>query len=405
MSNEESLEERLKARTEDFEQKDPYEQEIYRKIIKILSSHFLPKVRDKEVDYQTHFVRDLSADSSDLVELMFKFEDEFKISIPDDDAEKIETIGNAVHYVIGKIGRKDSDMLSKIGPVIERCIEDIKYICKESRRLESKVGENSKWRIFDLIDKANSLVKDYKSCKERLWSLRDKVHEKKPEYLMSEVETVVEEVNSLREEQKSLMKDIKGYTLEEVYFERAIDSPTVNGSIKWCKKALKEKPDFYKARAWLGSSYVMKEKWSKAIRELGPLLSQNPDDCEVLNDLSKAYRGNGQLDKALEVSKKAVSLAPNNASYVDNLRCIYEKKKQLDKALETAKRAVSLDPGKAYYHSSLGFIYLDNHEYSKARQAAQEALRVSKNADDKDFANLLLRHIGEEQRDEQRGMF
>ena len=55
---------------------------------------------DKEqVSAETSFVNDLGADSLDQVELVMLFEDEFKLDIPDEDAEKIQTIGHAVKYI------------------------------------------------------------------------------------------------------------------------------------------------------------------------------------------------------------------------------------------------------------------------------------------------------------------
>ena len=55
-----------------------------------------------KVSKETSFVNDLGADSLDTVELVMEFEDEFEISIPDEDAEKIQTVGNAVDYITGK---------------------------------------------------------------------------------------------------------------------------------------------------------------------------------------------------------------------------------------------------------------------------------------------------------------
>ena len=55
-----------------------------------------------QVTRETSFVNDLGADSLDTVELVMEFEDEFDISIPDEDAEKIQTVGNAVTYITGK---------------------------------------------------------------------------------------------------------------------------------------------------------------------------------------------------------------------------------------------------------------------------------------------------------------
>lgn len=50
-----------------------------------------------------HFIDDLGADSLDTVELVMEFEDEFEINIPDEDAEKIQTVGDAVKYITGKL--------------------------------------------------------------------------------------------------------------------------------------------------------------------------------------------------------------------------------------------------------------------------------------------------------------
>ena len=59
-------------------------------------------VKEEEVTNDASFVDDLGADSLDTVELVMEFEDEFEISIPDEDAEKIQTVGNAVEYITSK---------------------------------------------------------------------------------------------------------------------------------------------------------------------------------------------------------------------------------------------------------------------------------------------------------------
>lgn len=48
------------------------------------------------------FVEDLGADSLDVVELVMRFEEEFEIEIPDEDAEKITTVGDAISYIDNK---------------------------------------------------------------------------------------------------------------------------------------------------------------------------------------------------------------------------------------------------------------------------------------------------------------
>ena len=55
---------------------------------------------DKEkITAETHFVNDLGADSLDTVELVMELEEEFDINIPDEAAEKIQTIGEAVSHI------------------------------------------------------------------------------------------------------------------------------------------------------------------------------------------------------------------------------------------------------------------------------------------------------------------
>ena len=56
-------------------------------------------VEESEVTPTASFTNDLGADSLDTVELIMEFEKEFNISIPDDQAEKIATVGDAITYV------------------------------------------------------------------------------------------------------------------------------------------------------------------------------------------------------------------------------------------------------------------------------------------------------------------
>ncbi|HRS54668.1 MAG TPA: acyl carrier protein [Bacteroidales bacterium] len=56
-------------------------------------------VDEKEVTPEASFTNDLGADSLDTVELIMEFEKEFNIAIPDDQAEKISTVGEAIAYI------------------------------------------------------------------------------------------------------------------------------------------------------------------------------------------------------------------------------------------------------------------------------------------------------------------
>jgi acyl carrier protein len=56
-------------------------------------------VDESEVTSEANFTNDLGADSLDTVELIMEFEKEFELSIPDEDAEKITTVGDAIQYM------------------------------------------------------------------------------------------------------------------------------------------------------------------------------------------------------------------------------------------------------------------------------------------------------------------
>ena len=62
--------------------------------------------KDK-VSEETSFINDLGADSLDTVELVMELEDEFDLSIPDEDAEKIKTVGDAIGYIEEHAKKKD----------------------------------------------------------------------------------------------------------------------------------------------------------------------------------------------------------------------------------------------------------------------------------------------------------
>lgn len=62
-------------------------------------------VDESEVNTQANFTNDLGADSLDTVELIMEFEKEFNIEIPDEDAEKISTVSEAIEYIKKNINK------------------------------------------------------------------------------------------------------------------------------------------------------------------------------------------------------------------------------------------------------------------------------------------------------------
>jgi acyl carrier protein len=80
------------------------EKEIEAKVVDIVAEQM--GVDKSEITRDTSFVNDLNADSLDTVELVMELEDEFETSIPDEEAEKIQTVGQAIDYIMQVQGIK-----------------------------------------------------------------------------------------------------------------------------------------------------------------------------------------------------------------------------------------------------------------------------------------------------------
>jgi len=82
-------------------------QAIEGKVVEIISEQM--GVDKSEITRETSFINDLNADSLDTVELVMEFEDEFDMSIPDEEAEKIQTVGAAVDYIVNAVHAKNQE--------------------------------------------------------------------------------------------------------------------------------------------------------------------------------------------------------------------------------------------------------------------------------------------------------
>jgi len=76
-------------------------QDIPKKVTKILTEKL--GIAESEITPEANFVKDLGIDSLDLAEIVMEFEQTFDIRIPDEDAEKLQTFGQAVQYIESKV--------------------------------------------------------------------------------------------------------------------------------------------------------------------------------------------------------------------------------------------------------------------------------------------------------------
>ena len=83
------------------------EKEIEEKVIAIVAEQM--GVDKGEINRETNFVQDLNADSLDTVELVMEFEDEFETSIPDEEAEKIQTVGQAIDFIKSHVAKSGKE--------------------------------------------------------------------------------------------------------------------------------------------------------------------------------------------------------------------------------------------------------------------------------------------------------
>jgi acyl carrier protein len=76
------------------------------RVIDVVADQFgQPK---EQIKFNTHFVNDLGADSLDVTELVMELEEEFDIHIPDDAAEKIQTVGQAIEHIVQAVSKEQN---------------------------------------------------------------------------------------------------------------------------------------------------------------------------------------------------------------------------------------------------------------------------------------------------------
>jgi acyl carrier protein len=80
---------------------DPQFNDVYAKVRKVIAEVF--KKDESELTLQTRIVDDLGAESLDIITLLMEFEDTFDRKIPDEDVEKLATVGDTVQYIMNML--------------------------------------------------------------------------------------------------------------------------------------------------------------------------------------------------------------------------------------------------------------------------------------------------------------
>ena len=78
-------------------------------------------VNPEQVTPQASFIEDLGADSLDIVELVMAFEEEFSVEVPDEDAEKLQTVGDVINYIKERANTNDNGFQHP-GKTIAACL-------------------------------------------------------------------------------------------------------------------------------------------------------------------------------------------------------------------------------------------------------------------------------------------
>jgi acyl carrier protein len=78
-------------------------EELFKKVRGIVADKL--SISEDQVTENASFIEDLGADSLDTVELVMALEDEFQLDIPDEEAEKLTTVGKALDYIQGRVSK------------------------------------------------------------------------------------------------------------------------------------------------------------------------------------------------------------------------------------------------------------------------------------------------------------
>ena len=146
----------------------------------------------------------------------------------------------------------------------------------------------------------------------------------------------------------------------------------------------------------LRAAELMKQgKVAEATAVMETLREQDPNDRQLINNLSVAYRNLGQPDRAFEVLQDGLERHPDYYPFHFNISADYQRMQQFENALVHLQRAAEINPGFALAHERIGNIYLMQGQQEPALAAFLEAART---APDKPayrlYSGAILQRLG-----------
>jgi tetratricopeptide (TPR) repeat protein len=174
-----------------------------------------------------------------------------------------------------------------------------------------------------------------------------------------------------------------------------VDSEALRWEDPWSEERLRFMAG-YGADMLQAEAFLTGGQTAEAIAVFESLRMRRPDDLQMLNNLSVAYRRAGQEGKSLEVLEAGVQLHPDYFPFHMNLATAYEQADDMDRALEHLDRVIELNPALGMAYQRKGLILIGQERLEEALVAYEAALSYeSGNPTNFLYAGSIAAELGE----------